>query len=221
MSKGTVYDFKAKPSGMTVSEAKRPKTRRDENAKPKKLLAEQMLGKCLLGLQRYELVVKAIAADFEISGTLGDLPAAHAVRTAEVERKTLGTLIGILVGSFLVVDSAGDVRRDTLPSGRQDTFGFRVQLNLSADGFANAETDLKGFVLLRNNLVHHFLEKNDLQSVAGCQAALDHLALAFEEIRLRLDEIREWGRDLYETKRSAAEFVQSDRFRSMIFEGSS
>jgi putative transposase len=43
MSEGTFYVWKAKYSGMTVSEAKRLKALEDENAKLKKLLAEQML----------------------------------------------------------------------------------------------------------------------------------------------------------------------------------
>jgi putative transposase len=43
MSEGTFYAWKAKYSGMTVSEAKRLKALEDENAKLKRLLAEQML----------------------------------------------------------------------------------------------------------------------------------------------------------------------------------
>ena len=43
MSEGTVYNWKAKFGGMTVSEAKRLKALEDENARLKKLLAEQML----------------------------------------------------------------------------------------------------------------------------------------------------------------------------------
>ena len=43
MSEGTFYAWKAKYSGMTVSEAKRLRALEDENAKLKRLLAEQML----------------------------------------------------------------------------------------------------------------------------------------------------------------------------------
>ena len=43
MSEGTFYAGEAKYSGMTVSEAKRLKALEDENAKLKRLLAEQML----------------------------------------------------------------------------------------------------------------------------------------------------------------------------------
>jgi putative transposase len=43
MSEATFYAWKAKYSGMTVSEAKRLKAFEDENGKQKRLLAEQML----------------------------------------------------------------------------------------------------------------------------------------------------------------------------------
>jgi putative transposase len=43
MSEATLYNWKAKYGGMDVSEAKRLKALEEENAKLKKLLAEQML----------------------------------------------------------------------------------------------------------------------------------------------------------------------------------
>jgi putative transposase len=43
MSEGTFYTWKSKFGGMTVSDAKRLKALADENARLKKLLAEQML----------------------------------------------------------------------------------------------------------------------------------------------------------------------------------
>lgn len=43
ISEATFYNWKAKYRGMEVSEAKRLKALEDENAKLKKLLAEQML----------------------------------------------------------------------------------------------------------------------------------------------------------------------------------
>ena len=43
MSEGTFYNWKAKFGGMTLSEEKQLKALEDENARLKKLLAEQML----------------------------------------------------------------------------------------------------------------------------------------------------------------------------------
>ena len=48
MSEGTFYAWKAKYSGMTVSEAKRLKALEDENAKLKRLLADAMLDNAAL-----------------------------------------------------------------------------------------------------------------------------------------------------------------------------
>ncbi len=47
ISDATFYNWKAKYGGMEVSEAKRLKALEAENAKLKKLLAEQMLDACL------------------------------------------------------------------------------------------------------------------------------------------------------------------------------
>ena len=43
VSQATLYNWKAKFGGMEVSEAKRPKALEEENARLKKLLADQML----------------------------------------------------------------------------------------------------------------------------------------------------------------------------------
>ncbi|SIS98997.1 putative transposase [Paracoccus saliphilus] len=51
MSEGTFYNWKAKFGGMTVSEAKRLKALEDENAKLKKLLAEQILDLAAIYMQ--------------------------------------------------------------------------------------------------------------------------------------------------------------------------
>jgi putative transposase len=48
ISEATLYNWKAKYGGMDVSEARRLKTLEDENAKLKKLLAEQMLDNAVL-----------------------------------------------------------------------------------------------------------------------------------------------------------------------------
>ena len=48
ISSATFYKWKAKFGGMEVSDARRLKTLEDENAKLKKLLAEQMLDNAML-----------------------------------------------------------------------------------------------------------------------------------------------------------------------------
>ena len=80
MSEGTFYAWKAKYSGMTVSEGKRLKALEDENAKLKKLLAEQMLDMAAMK----ELLSKNGDARREARGCRASEGPVRAVRTTVV-----------------------------------------------------------------------------------------------------------------------------------------
>ena len=80
MSEGTFHAWKAKYSGMTVPEAKRLKALEDENAKPRKLLAEQMLDRAAMK----ELLSKNGDARREARGCRASEGPARAVGTAGV-----------------------------------------------------------------------------------------------------------------------------------------
>ena len=80
MSEGTFYAWKAKYSGMTVSEAKRLKALEDENAKLKRLLAEQMLDMAAMK----DLLSKNGAARREARGCRASEDPVRAIRTTGV-----------------------------------------------------------------------------------------------------------------------------------------
>jgi putative transposase len=69
VSEATLYNWKAKYGGMEVSEAKRLRQLEDENAKLKKLLAEQMLDAAALR----ELLAKKMAPDEALRARLREL----------------------------------------------------------------------------------------------------------------------------------------------------
>jgi len=77
---------------------------------------QRLLGRCLLRLQQYERLMKAIVAHHEISGPAHSLEAIRAARIEDAATKTLGTLIGQLFGSYVVTDgNGGEERDDDLP----------------------------------------------------------------------------------------------------------
>lgn len=92
MSEGTFYNWKAKFGGMTVSEAKRLKALEDENAKLKKLLAEQMLDLAAMK----ELVAKSGDACREARGGRASEGPLRAVGTAGVPDSWSGSQDGTL-----------------------------------------------------------------------------------------------------------------------------
>lgn len=71
-------------------------------------------------------------------------------------------------------DVAARAASDSVP------FGMRMQLSMSADDYARTETDLKELVLLRNSLVHHFIDQHDLFSLEGCRKGSGHLRATAE-----------------------------------------
>jgi hypothetical protein len=82
---------------------------------------QRFLGRCLLRLQQYERLIKAIVAHHEISGT-ADADALEADRAARVAAngcKTLGKLVGDLLGSYVVTNEIGIPGEATASVARQ------------------------------------------------------------------------------------------------------
>ncbi len=179
-----------------------------------------MLGRCLLRLQQYEHLIKAIVAHHQIAGPAHSLESIRAERVADTASKTLGTLVGQLIGTYVVSDAA-DASTD-LSAGASDnviSFGMRMQLSLSVEDYARTENDLKELVLLRNNLVHHFIDQHNLWSVDGCRSAYDALVAASSRIDQHFEQLRGWAEHMEQARQLAAEFVQSDAFHDFVVNG--
>ena len=63
------------------------------------------MGRCILRLQQYEILMKRLVAHQELSGYADELEENRATRSAEVKSKTLGQLVGELTGSYLRIEA--------------------------------------------------------------------------------------------------------------------
>lgn len=181
---------------------------------------QRLLGRCLLCLQQYERLMKAIVAHHDLSGPAPALETIRAARIHDASTKTLGTLVGQLVGSC-VVTAATDTAADTTANEPEDVlfFAMRLQLNLSAEDYVRTQRDLKELVMLRNNLVHHFIAQHDLWSIGGCRTARDALVAAYACIDRHYEQLRGWAEHMDQARRLAAEFIQSDAFEDLVING--
>lgn len=181
---------------------------------------QRLLGRCLLRLQQYEHLIKVLVAHHEIAGPAHALETIRAERIADAAGKTLGTLVGQLLGSY-VVSGEADTSDEITARAASDSvsFGMRMQLNMSADDYARTENDLKELVLLRNSLVHHFIVQRDLWSLEGCQGAHDALVAAYGRIDQHFEQLRGWAEHMEQARRLTAEFVQSDAFHDLVVNG--
>lgn len=181
---------------------------------------QRLLGRCLLRLQQYERLIKAIVAHRELSGPAHALEAIQAKRIDDTARKTLGFLVGDLLESYIVVDEIDPFENATINSPENvTTFSTQMKLGLSGADFAGIENGLKELVHLRNNLVHHFIDQHDLWSLDGCRGAKDALVAAYNSIDQHLEQLQGWAEDMQKARRQAAEFLDSDEGREFMVNG--
>lgn len=180
---------------------------------------ERLLGRCLLRLQQYERLLKSMIAMQAFAGTPETLPRMLERRKAEVGGKTLGTLIGRLMSDY-AMEEGNDVPDDA-PDHVNDSIriGFRMQLNLPIESHEALKADLKELLTLRNTLVHHFIELHDLWTVDGCQRAQDTLVHSYAEINRQFEQLRTLASDMEETRKVAAEAMQSPQFVDAVVNG--
>lgn len=179
---------------------------------------QQRLGQCVVQLQAYEGLIKAILAECEVSGTANGTD--REARAADTGRKTLGVLVGQLMGSFLTAEPQTSApESEPKPADGLASFRIRMQIGIPADEFARIERGVKDFVCLRNELIHHFIERHDLKSVAGCRFAEDALIGAQCRIERHWDDLLQWAQDLIQTRQQVADFLGSDMVRTILVSG--
>ena len=181
---------------------------------------QRWLGRCMLLLQAYERLIKAIIEHQELSGSIDDLEARRDARIRGVAKKTLGMLAEEFLGSFLVSDTAdepADAPESETNAPAKITIRFRM--SLPEEDFAQAERDLRELVRLRNDLVHQFVEQHDLNSVAGCLEAQRALSTSLEWIEGCYSRLREWAQDMARAHQFMADPVHSGAFQDLIIHG--
>lgn len=150
---------------------------------------QRNLGRCMLLLQQYERLMKAILSRYVISGTSDALHDVGMRNSEKVQRKTMGQLLGELLGTFLVdasseaaKDAASDSNRQ--PNAEVNRVMFRSRISMEPERYAQTQRDLEHVVEMRNELVHHLSERFDLWSEAGCASADVHLDVSGNDTAL-------------------------------------
>ncbi|CAM3995231.1 OST-HTH/LOTUS domain-containing protein [Pseudomonas wadenswilerensis] len=182
-------------------------------------IVQRKLGRCLLRLQQYERQLKAIVAHVELSGPADRLPIIREQKIACAQNKTMGTLMGILTESFLTPPLPNEEESQIQANiGDQIWLRHGYRLEMTAEHHEAMKADLKELVDLRNKLVHHFIERFDLWSESGCQAADGFLEESYETINRHCLNLQCWVKTLFEARAKIASFIQSQSLED-VFDG--
>lgn len=181
---------------------------------------QRKLGRCMLQLQQYERLLKAMVAHSELSGPPERLQAIRDKKIACAHKKTLGTLVGMLAESYLKLpDLSDESEKSEVQSSDSSWFSFRYQMELPEERYTETKAALKELVDLRNELVHHFLQRFDLWRVDGCIAAESYLDESYETIDGHYLKLRDWAKSMDEARQLMASFMQTRDFEDAVFNG--
>lgn len=179
---------------------------------------QRKLGRCLLRLQQYEILLKALVAHGEIAGPPAELQAIRDAQVASVQKKTLGILVGELTERHLTSSHEDDGANEP-PRNGGAWFRFRFQVGLDASQHQTTTAALKELVDLRNELVHHFLQRFNIWEPKGCIDADAYLDASFETIDGHYLTLRGWAQTMDEARASMASFMKSSTFEDLLVNG--
>ena len=180
---------------------------------------QRLIGRCMLRIQQYERLMKDILANHEVTGALESLEARRAERESKLSDKSLGTLVKILFEHYVVQE--GTQRRvlpeDKLPEDRVSV-DIRFGVSMTEEHWTQTKAAVEELVAMRNDLVHHLIERFDVWTEPGCRAAAEHLEQCFERIDRHLRELADWAGTMDEMRaRVASDALQA--FHDAVVDG--
>lgn len=179
---------------------------------------QRKLGRCLLRLQQYEILLKAVVAHGDIAGPPAELQSVRDAQVASAQKKTSGTLVGMLTERHLTSADEDDSTDEPQGDGGM-WFRFRYQVGLDANQHQATTAALKELVDLRNELVHHFLQRFNIWEPQGCMAADAYLDASYETIDGHYLTLRGWAQGMDEARAATAQFMRTAAFEDMLVNG--
>lgn len=175
----------------------------------------RLLGECLVLLQRYEGLSKAILAAHQVTITSRDHSGPMANRKARLGGVTLGGLVGQMTGAFLV--AAG--QPDNAPEQTDAGVTLTTRIAFPPEAFAQVEAELRDLVTLRNRVVHHFLDDHDLGSDVGRRKAAASLDDALRRITAANARLRDWAAEMGQIQTAMAETLAAPEMQEWLTKG--
>lgn len=182
---------------------------------------QRKLGRCLIRIQQYELLLKEILAKREVSAILGKENLQIAEPPSAAATMTMGQLVGELTDKYFqpTLLASGQIHPDKSSDDAEHPAGWarvRMSVSMPPDTHAQLTDELQELVDLRNDLVHHFVEGQDLVSEEGCIAADMYLQDCYAEIDRHLVSLQDWAASSNEARRSMAAFMASPEFQAFL-----
>jgi hypothetical protein len=180
-------------------------------AKVLHLEVQRQLGWTLIRIQQCELLMKALVAAAKVEGTPDTMEEFMDKRRGEFSKDQFGALIEEARKTFLSDSAPKDDIESIAPP---DKVFLRMQFKL--EPIVPALAQLDAFRLLRNDVVHHFVDRHDVFSEAGCTVALEYLGQSYSTIDAMCLQLRAWLQSHHGARQAFVQLVQSAPFADLL-----
>lgn len=183
---------------------------------------QRKYGCAVLRLQQYEHLLKVFVVEREVGGPASRLAHIRSTLREEAAKKTLGMIVGELSQECLTSAWPGaedDGDDEAHVNLTEPWFRFSFRIEMSEGDLACTQERLSSLVALRNELVHHFLQRFDISTIPGCQEAEVYLDHCLTEIDANVQQLHEWIRSAAEARSDLAGFMQTPEFYDFLAHG--
>lgn len=174
----------------------------------------------MLRIQQYERLLKVMLAHHELAGPVDTLEVQRSERLGKLADKSLGTLVKSLFESYVVPDG---FEKDLLPEGKTpaDRISLAIAFRVSMEQGRWEETKkaIEELVSLRNDLVHHLIERFDVWTEEGCATAIAHLEASYQRIDRHYVELLEWAKSMDSAREDMVALSQTAVFHDLLVNG--
>lgn len=184
---------------------------------------QRWLGRCMLSLQQTERMLKALLHDSDVAILRQPDSTALQVRRAfdseQMHQMTLGQAVKAVIEHCISTD---DVRAPSIePSDeRALSMAWRFQIVVAdAQDGALLRDRMAEVVSLRNDMVHHLIERFQLNDLKGCEEALSYLQQAYEKVESFRQLIWQHGQGIVHAHEKWAELLRGEAFRELLTNG--
>lgn len=193
---------------------------------------QRKLGRCMIRIQQFELLMKAMLSSMAAEGTVEQLELALKKTAADVNGKSLGNLLtNYFFADYLVnadsvrekLDPAEEVEPSSPEAAAVDAgrpyFKYRFQIQMEPDDLEREKAALIKFRNLRNDIVHHLLDKFNLGEALSCQAALAYLDESYEAIDEHFIRLKGWASSMNTIREASIAFMRSNAYLDFLVNG--
>ena len=185
---------------------------------------QQKLGRCMLRFQQYERMLKTMVATASFEGAPENLTSVLAKQTTEASTMTLGTLVRLFARDCLVdgqqgVDATEAAAGSDEKTAEVSSMKMQFAISMPTERYEQTSAALKELKEMRNDLVHHLIERFDIAEESGCLAATRHLQDCYQKIDDHLGQLKEWSDGQANVRQLAASFMQSTEFENAFVHG--